>query len=319
MWLKGEKADSFSAHEEEQPGKQVKHKLLNLRSIIIFIILMVLTGFGVARFLPDSSGFYKSLKNGSIPKSSTIGKNSVSQCPLPFARVQQTDQIAKAGPSNTQLDSNMPNSPLSNGAPQIVQPKRVVYLPARDILSGNNSAVLQEQEEKNKVLEAEVKEKKLLSELKKVSGEIEIIPYQVTAQKKEISSKIAEKRNLQTVIMSDKDAVPPTLMSIHTVDGNTIASFISATGEHVDAMEGETAGEFTVKQIDHDRVLLEGKNGKKVRVAMKLPDRYPVSASMFASKTQGITSVVQPPAGQPMTYVPSQPVQVPISPIGGLR
>ncbi|MBF0507206.1 MAG: type IV pilus biogenesis protein PilP [Nitrospirae bacterium] len=298
MWFKGKRTDVSDTLEEGAPEAQGKRKFLNSRSIIMFIILMVLTGFAVARYLPDSSRYYKSLESRAVPKYSAAVQNSVAIPPLPADKAQQTGQTAKA--DNTALN---------------VQTNRAVYIPARDILSGNNAALLQDQEEKNKLLEAEVKEKKLLSELKKVSGEIEIIPYQVTAQKKEISAKIEEKKNLQPVMMSDKEAAPPTLVSIRNMGGNTVASFILATGEHIDARVGETAGDFTVRQIDHNQALLEDKKGKKLRAVMKLPERYPVSASMFAAKPPA-GSVAQPAVQQTMPYAPGQPVQVPISPVG---
>ncbi len=298
MWPRGKRSDVSDPLKEGMPEAQGKRKFLNSRLIIMFIILMVLTGFAVARYLPDSSGYYKSLKSGAVLKSSVTAQNRIPASPS-LAIVQQTEQTEKA-------DNTAPN----------IQANKATYIPAHDILSGNNTALLQDQEEKNKLLEAEVKEKKLLSELKKVSGEIEIIPYQVTAQKKEISSKIEEKKNLQPVIMSDKEAVPPTLVSIRKMGGNTVASFILATGEHIDAGVGETAGDFTVKQIDHNQALLEDKNGKKVRTAMKLPDRYPVSASMFAAKLPAAVSVAQPAVHQIAPYAPGQPVQVPIYSVG---
>ncbi|MBZ0156946.1 MAG: type IV pilus biogenesis protein PilP [Alphaproteobacteria bacterium] len=321
--------------EEEVQGKEqgdtetpVRKKPGSL-TLVMFVTLVLLTGLLVYKRLPSASQLYKKDIPGSVASSTTS----------PLAAASQATGAAapSSSPATTVAGGTGSSSPAGSAAPASSQQQKPVvpaqtvqvasaspsaqgqagkslYIPARDILSGSSTAELQRQEEVNRLLEAQLKERKLKNDIKKIEGDIEILPFQVTDKKKELTEKIEKKANFQPVLLTERESRPPTLYSVQMVEGVMTGSFTLMTGERVGARVGESVGEFTVKELTHASASLEGRNGRRHLVSMSLPDRYPVSSPLFAAKSSG----TGPSAQAPSVAGPSvrQPISVPISPVG---
>ncbi|MFO0753572.1 MAG: hypothetical protein U0411_09650 [Thermodesulfovibrionales bacterium] len=278
-----EKKEAQSEGQEDAPPRRQRSSF----ALAMFVALVLLTGVVVYKRLPSASPLYK--KDFSGKKQDAVSPAS------PLAAAPQA------------TGSAVPSSP--------VRPKRSIYLPARDILSGSGTAELQKQEELNRLLEARVKELKLKNDIKKIEGDIEILPFQVTEKKKDLSEKIEKKANLQPVLLTEKESRPPTLYSVQMIEGIMTGSFTLFTGEQVKARAGDWAGEFVVRELTHTSASLEGRGGRKYLVSLSFPERYPVSSPLFGTKSSGTGPSAQ---AVPAVAAPAsrQPVPVSISPVG---
>lgn len=234
---------------------------------------------------------------------------------IPKEQNQQINTVTVE--QNTNKNQSVGINTTSQSAPQQNQQvatntfSNKLYIPAKDILS-NSSYMKQELENQIAYLKAQVELKKLETELKKAEEDQKLIPLMTKAQQNKIASEILEKRVEPVKV----PIIVPDLVGVYNTNGQKIGVF-SLQGYQIRATEGGRVGEFEIKSISNNQAVLNGPDGKQYVTYIKMPDKYPVSGSMF-KKSSDTPKVIAPVSTPEMVSpVPSQPamVQIPQQPI----
>jgi hypothetical protein len=310
-----------AAQPAPDAAKSAAKKPSYLKLLSYAVILAVVVGVGWYRYLYEPPTSYVPPKN-MIPKHMPIPAPlapmaaTAAQPPLTAAQMAPTAQLAPRFPA-----PNIPaavNRPLPSPVPVPVVQSRVLYVPARDIL-GDASAKTQQYETEAQESAAQSKALKSKLEVKKQQVEEEMIPFMKEAQKREYQLKAEQpgngamrggpstaSRTNQHAPVNNASVVAdiqpmPTLTSVQKIGDVYEASLAFPTGEQVRARTGQTAGAFKVQNIEHNNVVISDKEGKSYSLYMRMPDKYPVSPSMFAQKSGNATT-------QSANTVPQQPM-----------
>lgn len=288
-----EKREELQEEKRSRSG-QIK-KSSPLRFALLFIVLAVVVAYTTKDYL------------------STVARQSAGSVQKSNALIRRIDP---AFPASAAQNTVVPPSSEVR-ANSTFQREREIYIPARDILTGN-AARLQEQEEANKLNEAVLKGRKIENDIKKAVAENREIDFNANLKTKDLGKKLGEKINIKPVTETEEKKIPPALISVQGVGGQKVALLALPSGESFRVKEGDRVNEFTVRTIEQNRVVLNTKDQREVVVTVRLPERYPVSPSMFGPRNPATVNNASGGPGQmgvtAAPFIPNQTV-VPYVPV----